>query len=119
MTPTDALRTELRELLDEVIPSGGTDADTRFTAAQVDAMLAVAHNVDAAAATGWTRKAGMLQRELGRIKSSSTGQERYDFETLKDNLSYALTMAQTYRELAGPAPSQVSQLFGVAKPEVI
>jgi len=119
LTPTDELRTDLRELLDEEIPEGGSDSDTRFTAVQVDSMLTGAHNVYAAAAVGWTRKAAKLQRELGRKKSYSIGQEKYDYETLKDNLGYALTMAQTYQGMAGPAPTSVSMLFDVAKPEVM
>lgn len=119
MTPTDELRTELRELLDEEISLGSMDTDTRFTDDQIDAMLTAAHNVYAAAAAGWTRKAGKLQRELGQIEQSSVGQETYKTVNLSTAINYALTMAKTYREMAGPAQPQVSLVLGVAKPEVM
>ncbi|MFY9495934.1 MAG: hypothetical protein WAP29_02305, partial [Halanaerobiales bacterium] len=82
MTPTAELREELRELLDEVIPAGGADSDTRFTDAQLDRILAKTRNIYAAAAEGWTRKAAMVQREIGQIKSYSVGQEKYDMADL-------------------------------------
>jgi len=77
MTPTTELREELRELLDEVVPEGGTESDTRFTDAQLDKLLTVANNIYSVAAEGWVRKAAMLQRELGQIEQYSVGDESY------------------------------------------
>lgn len=117
MTPTAELREELRELLDEVIPEGGTEGDTRFTDAQLDKLLSKARNIYAAAAEGWTRKAAMLQRELGQIESYAVGQERYDMRKLKDMLDYALKMAETYSRMA--ASSMGSLVLKFTPPEVL
>lgn len=117
MTPTADLITELRELLDEVIPEGGTEGDTRFTDAQIDRLLSRASNIYAAAAEGWTRKAAMLQRELGQVESYSVGQERYDLRNLKDMLEYALKMAETYNRMA--ANSIGSLILRIQPPEVL
>lgn len=117
MTPTDDLREELRELLDEVIPPAGTESDTRFTNAQISKMLTRANNIYAAAADGWTRKAAMLQRELGQIQSYTVGQERYDMHKLQDMLNYALKMAETYSGMA--ANSMGSLILKFKPPEVL
>ena len=117
MTPTAELREELRELLDEVIPEGGTESDTRFTDAQLDRILAKTRNIYAAAAEGWTRKAAMFQREIGQIKSYSVGQEKYDMADLTSLLEYALKMAETYSRMA--ASSMGSMVFRFTPPEVL
>lgn len=117
MTPTAELREELRELLDEVIPEGGTESDTRFTDAQLDRILAKTRNIYAAAAEGWTRKAAMFQREMGQIKSYSVGQERYDMADLTSLLEYALKMAETYSRMA--ASRMGSMILKFKPPEVI
>ena len=117
MTPTPELRTKLRKLLDERIPEGGSDADTRFTDADIDELLTDASNIYEAAATGWTLKAGMLQRELGQIESYAVGQERYDLRKLKDMLGCALKMAETYSRMA--ASSMGSMVIRIQPPEVL
>ena len=117
MTPTAELREELRELLDEVIPEGGAESDTRFTDAQLDRLLGKSRNIYAAAAEGWTRKAAMFQREMGQIKSYSVGQERYDMADLTSLLEYALKMAETYSRMA--ASSMGSMILKFKPPEVI
>ena len=117
MAPTAEAREELRELLDEVIPEGGTESDTRFTDAQLDRLLGKSRNIYAAAAEGWTRKAAMFQREMGQIKSYSVGQERYDMADLTSLLEYALKMAETYSRMA--ASSMGSMILKFKPPEVI
>ncbi len=117
MTPAAELREELRELLDEVIPEGGTESDTRFTDAQLDRILAKTRNIYAAAAEGWTRKAAMVQREIGQIKSYSVGQEKYDMADLPSLLEYALKMAETYSRMA--ASSMGSMILKFKPPEVL
>jgi CMP-N-acetylneuraminic acid synthetase len=97
MTPTAELRTRLRKLLNEQIPSSGSDSDTNFPDAELDTLLEEARNIYAAAAAGWTEKAGLLQNQ---IESYTVGQERYDLASLKDQLSYALTMSQRYMDIA-------------------
>ncbi|GAW27985.1 hypothetical protein [Carboxydocella sp. ULO1] len=117
MTPTAELRTKLRKLLDEQIPAGGIDADTRFLDADIDELLIDAANIFEAAAAGWTLKAGMLQRELGQVESYAVGQERYDMRKLKDMLDYALKMADTYSRMA--ANSMGSLILRIQPPEVL
>ena len=84
MIPTTELRAKLRKLLDERIPEGGSDTDTRFSDADIDELLIDATNIYEAAAAGWTIKAGMFQRELGEIESYAVGQELYDMRTLQN-----------------------------------
>ncbi len=100
MTPTTELRAKLRKLLDERIPESGSDADTRFTDADIDELLSEAANIYGAAAAGWTLKAAMFQREAGQIQSYSVGQERYEMSNSKDLMEYALKMAETYGRMA-------------------
>jgi len=117
MTPTPELRTKLRKLLDERIPEGGSDADTRFSDADIDELLIDATNIYEAAAAGWTIKAGMFQRELGQIESYAVGQERYDMRKLQDMVNYALKMAETYSRMA--ASSIGSMILKFKPPEVL
>lgn len=117
MTPTPELRTKLRKLLDEQIPAGGSDADTRFSDADTDELLIDATNIYEAAAAGWTLKAGMFQRELGQIESYAVGQERYDMRKLQDMVNYALKMAETYSRMA--ASSMGSVILKFKPPEVL
>ena len=117
MTPTTELRAKLRKLLDERIPEDGSDADTRFTDADVDELLIDATNIYEAAAAGWTIKAGMFQRELGQIESYSVGQERYDMRKLQDMVNYALKMAETYSRMAASRMGSVILKF--KPPEVL
>lgn len=101
MTPTEDLRTELRELIAEVIPAGGTDADTRFTSTQIDRLLTRAANINVAAAHGWTLKANMLMGENGGLQGYSVGQEKYTFTSLDDALEFCQNRAAYYSKLAG------------------
>ncbi len=117
MTPTTELRAKLRKLLDERIPEGGSDADTRFSDADMDELLTDAANIYEAAAAGWTLKAGMSQRELGQIESYAVGQERYDMRKLQDMVNYALKMAETYSRMA--ASHMGSVILKFKPPEVI
>ena len=107
----------MRKLLDEQIPAGGSDADTRFSDADIDELLIDATNIYEASAAGWTIKAGMFQRELGQIQSYSVGQERYDMRQLQDMVNYALKMAETYSRMA--ASSMGSMILKFKPPEVL
>lgn len=111
MKPTPELRQELRELLDEVIPDGGKDTDTRFTDSQIDRLLERARNIYAAAAEGWTRKAAMLQRELGQFEEYSVGTENYKTINLTTAINAALSMAKKYQEMAQQSRGSVILRF--------
>lgn len=117
MIPTPELRAKLRKLLDERIPEGGSDTDTRFSDTDLDELLVEATNIYEAAATGWTMKAAMFQRELGQIESYSVGQERYDMRKLQDMVDYALKMAEAYSRMVTSRMGSVILKF--KPPEVI
>lgn len=116
MTPTDELRNKLRRLLDEKIPSGGTEADTRFLDSEIDELLSEAQNINEAAANGWIEKAGMYQREMGDVEKTGTGQESYTLTSLKDRMEYALKMAKIYGDMSR---RQGSFVMGIERPEVL
>jgi hypothetical protein len=114
MTPAPELRTRLRRLLNEVIPAGGSETDTNFTDDELDVLLSEAPNIYSAAAAGWTMKAGLLQAQ---IESYTVGQERYDMTSLKDQLSYALSMAQQYTNMAKVSGGSI--ILRLTPPEVL
>lgn len=119
MTPTSELLVRIRKYLNETIPAGGTDADTRFLDSELEELLTEAENVYQAASKGWVIKASLLQ---GDIESYSVGQEKYDLTSLKDQLSHAVTMANQYASLgASAAGGKVSSgvILKLSKPEVI
>lgn len=119
MTPTEELKQEFRELVDEPIPEGGTEKDTRFTDAQINRLLSRAKNIYSAVSEGWTMKAGMLSRELGQIDEYAVGQERYRIMNLQTAISGALTMAKRYAAMAQTASSVGSIVLKAQPPEVL
>lgn len=100
MTPTPELRARLRKLVDERVPAGGTEADTRLTDDDLDEILTESAGLFAAAAMGWTMKAGMLQSEMGDVERLTLGQETEQLVSLRDRLTYALGMADKYAAMA-------------------
>ena len=115
MQPTDELRAELRELLDEVIPDGGTERDTRFTDAQLDRLLENAACIEEAAAAGWERKALRAMSERGGLEESSAGDERHRFVSLQAYRDHCLAMARMFAAKAGNR----SRVFGFDPPSVL
>lgn len=118
METTPEFQRELRELLDEEIPGGETEAETEFTDEQINRLLRSAVNMHAAAAEGWRRKAGKIQKKLGLISSYQSGTERYDYVNLTTALNAAMSMVKMYDEMA-TRPFQSSYMFGVKPPEVL
>ncbi len=116
MTPTPELRAELRELIDEVIPPGGTDTDTRFTDAQIDVLLTATSHIYEAAANGWARKAARAMSERGGLEESQAGNERLKFVSLKDYRDHCLAMAKMYRDMV---PGKGSRLLAFDAPDVL
>lgn len=117
MIPTDELKVRLRKLLNEKIPTSGTEADTRFEDIDIVDLLTESNTVYEAAAVGWTMKAGMYQAEMGEIESTSTGQESYKLIALKDRQSYALKQAEIYMGMGKQQDN--SFIFKVVSPEVL
>lgn len=118
MEMTPEFQRELRELLDEEIPAGGTEAETEFTDDQINRLLRPAVNMHAAAAEGWRRKAGKIQKKLGLISSYQSGNERYEYVNLTTALNAAMNMVKMYDDLAG-RPMLGSYMLGVRPPEVL
>jgi len=79
----------LREKLGEVIPPGGTEADTAFTEAQIIDLLARNDSVNAAIAEGWEIKAANYA-DLVNMAEGTTKRNFSDLQT------QALRMAEHY-----------------------
>lgn len=110
MTPTPELRTRLRALIDERIPPGRTDADTRFTDAELDEILTAASTIEAAAAECWLRKATRAFSERGGLEKSRAGDESHEFVSLKEYRDHCLAMAELFRRRD---PGTGSRLMGI------
>lgn len=119
MTPSPDALQELRELLDEEIPSGGTEANTAFTDARLVQILASSANIYAAAAEGWRRKAAKLQKKLGDISAYSVGQEKYEYTSLSNALAAALKLASTFDEQAQDKKGIGGMMLGVTQPKIL
>lgn len=97
METTVALKKRLRKMINDIIPSGGTDNDVTFSDGELDDLLKESENIYQAAAEAWAIKAGLLQ---GEIESYSAGNEKYDLTPLKDRLQHALSMGRMYEDKA-------------------
>lgn len=115
MIPTPELRTELRELIDEVIPEGGTEADTRFTDAQLDALIEKANTIEEAAAAAWERKGLRAMSERGGLEESQAGNERMKFVSIEAYRDHCFQMAAYFR---GKVPGGGSRLFVYEAPKI-
>ncbi|MCL1701619.1 hypothetical protein [Lysinibacillus sp. Bpr_S20] len=117
MEPTIALRERLRKMINDRIPTGGTDKDAVFLNAELDDILRESESIYYAASEGWTIKAGLLE---GDIEGYSAGNEKYELTKLQDRLSHALRMAQKYKDLAEEAEEQQpSFLLKCSAPDVM
>lgn len=116
MTPTPELRERLRRLIDEVIPQGGTEADTRFTDAELDEILEAAQYIEEAAAECWERKAARAMSERGGLEESQAGDQRFRFVSLTDFRDHCMRMAELYRS---KIPKRVSRVFAFCPPDVL
>lgn len=100
MNPTDELRAQLRALLDERIPPGGSESDTRFSDKELDEILTRSASLQEAAAEGWLRKAGRAFSERGGMEETRAGNEQTRFASLKDYRDHCLRMYELYKSLA-------------------
>ena len=116
MKATDELRDELRELLDEVIPTGGTESDSRFTNEQADKLLIRARDINEAAAAGWKLKAAWAMSERGGLEETSAGDEKHKFVKLAEYRDHCLAMAKMYAE---QVPGKGSRLLALDVPDVL
>lgn len=118
MTATPELRIRLRKLVSEVIPSGGTEADTRFMDAELDAVLGEVTNIWAAAAELWQMKAALLIDERGTVDSQSMGPQSVQYINLSTYIDNALKMVDRYKALS-KSNSPGAIMLNVELPEVL
>jgi len=116
VTPTAELREKLRRLVDEVIPPGGTEADTRFTDAELDEILEAARYIEDAAAEAWERKAARAMRERDGLESVSAGDQSFKFVSIADYRDHCLAMAESFRKRS---PRRRSRVFAICPPDVL
>lgn len=98
MTPTVEIRTKLRKLIDERIPSGGTASDTRFSDEDLDEALEESLTINIAAANLWEQKAMMAFSEQGGISEISAGSETTKFISPEKFKQHCLDMAGLCRD---------------------
>lgn len=115
LIPSSELRTQLRELIDEVIPIPGTPADTRFSDSQVDTLLSVARHIHEAAVIGWRSKAARAMSERDGLEESQAGDEKHKFVSIEKYRDHCLIMAKMYADLM---PSTGSRAMGYCLPPV-
>ena len=98
MIITESLINRIRTLLNEVIPEGGSEADTHFSTLDLTITLQMSESENHALYLLWTQKAGIIQRDAGDIKSMSAGGESIEKYTAADYVSLCLKTAQGYKE---------------------
>lgn len=94
----------LREKLGEVIPAGGSDADTGFTDVQITDLLTRNSSIDAAASEGWQIKAA----KYADLVDMAEGTTKRSFGDLQ---AQALRMAEHY----GPGASGTTAVTRIKK----
>ncbi len=101
MIPNEELRTKLRSLIDEVIPPGKLDTDTRFDDCEIDTILSEAATLMSAASEGWLRKAARAMSERGGLEEAQAGDERHKFVSLEKYRDHCLVISEMYAKKAG------------------
>ncbi len=90
---------KMRRFLDEVIPEGGGESDTRFSDEDLWEIYEEYQNVYKSVSVGWTEKAGMIAAERGNYDEYHAGNERYKYVNLTTAINAALAMAKQYDAL--------------------
>jgi hypothetical protein len=116
VTLTDELRDELRSLLDEIIPPGGSESDTRFTNTQIDKLLEAASEINEAASNGWRRKALWAMSERGGLQESQAGDEKLKFVSIEAYRDHCLAMMKLFSDMT---PGKGSRLLAFDAPDVL
>lgn len=92
-----SLLTEVREMIGETIPEGGSDADTMFPDARVQAWIDSTSSSQGAALKGWHAK---LANYSGLVDVTDGASSRM----MSDFMANAKTMVSLYTKLAvGPS----------------
>lgn len=88
----------LRILIEEVIPPGGSDADTRFSDEVLGQILETANDINDAASICWVIKAGKGMTEKDGIKSLKVGSEDIEYVSPEEWQDYCIKMAEIYKQ---------------------
>jgi hypothetical protein len=115
MTVTIVTITLLRTMIDEVIPEGGTDKDTRFSDDFLMQILSEASSIEEAAAMLWEIKAARAFSERGGIEETRAGDESIKYVSLAEYRDHCERMADHYRR---KARQYGSRLFSFDPPEI-
>ena len=98
MIITEELIQRIRTLLNEAIPDGGSEEDTHFSTLDLTITLQISESENHALYLLWTQKAGIIQRDVGDIKSISAGGESIEKYTAGDYVNLCLKTAQGYKD---------------------
>lgn len=90
---------DVRAWTAEIIPAGGTEADTNFTDAAIGALIDKYESLERAAADIWRRKAAALLSGT-LVEEKSVGSERFKFMATKDRHAAYLEQADLYDSLS-------------------
>lgn len=82
---------EVRELLNEDIPVGGTEEDTLFTDAQIQGWIDATSNTDSAVVIGWRAKAAKYADLVDTAEGTSK-------RAMSDLHAHALAMLKSYTD---------------------
>jgi hypothetical protein len=96
MIITQDLVDTTRKLLNESIPQSGTEADTRFTDAMIEAVLLTSDTINQALYFLWTQKVGLVQSG-GEIKQISADGDTITKYTKMDYVKMCMETAQGYK----------------------
>lgn len=111
MEPSAELIEQLRTWIGERIPEGGTEADTRFTDAEISAILERHDYLESAAAEGWRLKASLVIEEGDGAIEKTIGDEKLKFLSPKDKAAHFLALADLYDSYAPTAAGAGSRLM--------
>lgn len=106
-TPEDI--TQLRLLLGEPIPSGGTAADTLFSDNDLESLIDASPSLERAAYEGWRSKAAMLSN----LVDTTEGNAQRKFGQLLDN---AMDMVKLYQRSSGGPTEGRTRIGRIVRP---
>ena len=108
--------TYLRLIVNEKIPSGGSEADTSFTDVELVAIAAQCSNsLYLTASEVWRIKAGLLQ---DRISSYSLGTESVTYAALREAYDRAIALSIEYKK-KGSVDTDIARAFSQTPPDVL
>lgn len=94
----------LRTYIEEPIPEGGTESDTRFTDQEIWLVYQQSgKRIYRAASRLWrikgTKWVAEMYKDSGAVKSYKTGDEQYEHRSPKDLMDFINAMAEQYEVL--------------------